>query len=364
VGWSLDDGSARSSVLYGLDATGNLTFPAAPGGSATLSMSNAELPNGDIVSGNWPITIGIGLLQVAVPQEPAVATRTVLVQDPSGVPVAGASVSVTGLSTQVEVGGFSFTDASAMQTGVTDLNGQFSTTGFASGTPSATVVFDDGLITQQQTVPLTSSLTVVTLEYQPYVAPTISKSTATEGSVVSITLKAKSAPRASAVGVRTRASAPLRGVKVKAILAPGMKLGTCHSKLTGTTSSTGAVTLRLCASASGVVTFKAVGAYVRGGVQLRVKHGPPLAVPKVTASSPSLGKLQASWSKPTYLGGASSVSYKVVVTATGHSTITKSTTNRSISLSRLAHATRYTVTIYAVTKYGKSLARFVSVGVA
>jgi hypothetical protein len=365
MSWALDNGSAHSSVSYGLNAAGDIIFPAAPGGSAMLSMSDAQLPNGDLVSGAWPITIGIGHLNMVAPQEPAVMSRTVLVQDPTGVPVSGASVSIIGLGPKTKVGKFTFTDNGAMPTGFTDLNGQFSATGFAGGTPSATVVFDDGVITQQQTVSLVSPLTVVTLAYQPYVAPTITSSTATEGSVVFVTLKATSAPKTSATGnMHTDASAPLKGVEIKAFLAPGMSVGTCHAKLTGTTSSAGSVTLRLCASASGLVTFKAVGAYVRGGVHLRVKHGPPLAVTKLTASSPWLGKLQASWAEPTYLGGASAVSYKVVVTASGHSTITRSTTTRTINLAGLAHATRYTVTIYAATTYGKSLAMSVRVGVA
>ena len=364
MSWSLDDGSAHSSASYGLDSAGIVTFPAAPGGLATLSMTDAQLSNGDQVSGSWSVTFGIGPLHLVAAQEPVVVSRAVLVQDPSSVAVAGASVSISALSSQTNSAGFSFTAIGAASSGVTGLDGRFSDSGFTTGTPSATVIFDDGVITQSQTLSLTSPLTVVTLAYQPYVVPKISTASATSGAGVSVTLTATSAVGAAKYGLRAHKAAPLAGVQIHAILAAGMKVGGCHAKLMGTTSGAGTVTLRLCATASGLVTFKAVGAYVRGGVKLFVKYGPPLAVRQLSSASPSLGTIQSSWVKPIYLGGASKLTYKIVIHASGQSTITKSTSTTSISVSGLAHATRYTVTVYAVTKYGESLADTVSVGVA
>jgi hypothetical protein len=70
------------------------------------------------------------------------------------------------------------------------------------------------------------------------------------------------------------------------------------------------------------------------------------------------------WAQPSYVGGASTVSYKVVLSAKGQPTVTTLETAKAVTVTGLHQAVRYAVSVFAVTKYGTSVATVTKVGVA
>jgi hypothetical protein len=53
-----------------------------------------------------------------------------------------------------------------------------------------------------------------------------------------------------------------------------------------------------------------------------------------------------------------------VLSAAGHKTVTKTVDTTSATITGAAHATRYTVAVYAATRYGTSVAAMTTVAVA
>jgi hypothetical protein len=147
---------------------------------------------------------------------------------------------------------------------------------------------------------------------------------------------------------------------VRLIAPAGAKSATCGSSrsrslLQGVTDANGKVKLKICATQSGKYTFVADGALAMGSITLHVAKAKPMAVKSLKLTSSAPGALAASWSAPEYLGGAKLNYYQVTLKPkAGGKSIVKKVTSRNLKLTGLAHATEYSVSVVAVTKYGSS----------
>jgi len=367
---------ARSAVTYGLTADGIIDFPAAPAGAVTVTLTGGQLPDGTLVSGVWSATLGFTTNVLKLPVAPT-ATHRVHVTLPGGLPVSNAQVSVTGLVSTFRTGGFTFTRPSGGISGFTDTSGVVTATGFPSGPAEATVVYNDGVIVQTPPAfDASAADSYLELEYSPFVQAVTSSGTANSGAAVSVVLSAV-APTPGGAGIRPAAVAtrPQAGVAVTLLLPAGATKGTCGAKLTGRTAANGRVTLKVCATKSGVVRVKSAGAVAVGSFTLLVKGKPSLPPRSLSAKSKSVanaatsGSVSLSWAKPFFAGGALVTSYKVVLTAVGKPTVVKvlrvgARTPLKVTVTGLAHAKTYTVKLYAITKYGTSDAVVTTVPVA
>jgi Fibronectin type III domain len=376
ITWSA--ATAHSSVTYGLTADGVIDFPLAPAGAVTVSLTDGVMPDGSLVSGTWNATLGFDKDVLKLPLVSSGAHR-VHVTIPGGLPVGNASVSLTGLSSSKTVAGFSFRSPAGSLSGATDAAGLFTAYGYANGSVTATVVYDDGVITQTP-APFDASAadSSLELEFSPFVQASVASSTTTAGAAVPVVLSATAPtiPNPAAHGFHALKGQP--GVKVTLVLPAGAaaNVGTCKASLSGYTNSTGKVTLKVCASKSGVFRVKSAGAVPVGAFTLLVKGKPSLPPTALTAKSKTVGLISGqygtasvSWAKPFFTGGATVTKYTVTLSRAGAPTITKVVTVKAgtklaLNIGGLTHAKTYTVKVTATTKYGTSDAAVTKVAVA
>ena len=243
--------------------------------------------------------------------------------------------------------------------GQTNTMGRFVVKGFTNTVPTATVSYDDGVISQSQVVQLQKPLTTVELPYAPFVSAGTQEFTANENATVSIPVVVASVDGTSVLrGLRTVANKPVvlnKVVKVKVIPPKGATKGTCRGiQSTYTTTSKGKVSAKVCATLSGNYIIKSLTPGVRslGAVRINVKGAAPSGVQKLRGLSKQPGKLFLSWSAPKLMGGAKVTSYQVTYQTPGHKKSIRTVTTRSILLSDLSHAKKYVVTVRAKTKHG------------
>ena len=336
------------------------------------------MPDGSLVSGTWNATLGFDKDVLKLPVVSPGAHR-VHVTIPGGLPVGNASVSVAGLSSSKTVVGFSFRSPSGALSGTTDAAGLFTAYGYANGAVTATVVYDDGVITQTP-APFDASAadSSLELEFSPFVQASVASSTTTAGASVPVVLSATAPtiPNPAALGFHALKGQP--GVKVTLLLPAGAakNVGTCKAALSGYTNSTGKVTLKVCASKSGVFRVKSAGAVPVGAFTLLVKGNPSLSPSSLSAKSKTVGLISGqygtaslSWAKPFFTGGATVTKYTVTLSRAGAATITKVVTVKTgtklaLTVGGLTHAKTYTVKVTATTKYGTSDAAVTKVAVA
>jgi hypothetical protein len=79
----------------------------------------------------------------------------------------------------------------------------------------------------------------------------------------------------------------------------------------------------------------------------------PTAVTDVTATAKSGGKVLLAWKSPAFDGGSLIKKYKVVVVGDGK-TVTKYTTSRSLTLTKLKKNKKYVISISATNSLGYS----------
>ena len=356
ITWEMVPRTVWSSITYGLTSDGIIDFPSAPAGTVKVTLVNGQLPDGTFVSGRWTATLGFASTVLTLPSI-APGVRRVHVTLPGGLPVANVKVSVEGLEQSAAVGRFVFAPPSGSAIGFTDATGLFTASGFANGTVQATITYDDGIIGQQKTVNLTGADTRVQLEYAPFVSADAPTATGSAGAGVNVALTA-SVAGAAALSLTPKSGQP--GVNVTIIPPAGAAKGTCGYHLTGRTNARGKVTLRICATKSGVVRVKSAGALPVGSFTLLVRGRPSLPVRSVTAKSKSIGTISVSWARPFFTGGAPVLRYRVVVATPGKADVvrnvpvTSATTPLRRTVTSLLHAQRYVVSIYAITKYGVS----------
>jgi hypothetical protein len=374
VTWRMVDNSAWSSKVYGLTADGLIEFPYAAAGLANISLRNGVLADGTLVSGTWKTVIGYQTTTLESPRLSVLSKHLVHAVIPGGLPVANVKVTVKDedVSRQVVVDGFTFETDSVTTSGATDPNGDFLVVGYWEETPSANIVYDDGVITQQQDVPLTLAISRVELDYMPWATFDATVINGNEGVQTSVAISVSDidGDSMSSVinqGVRFIGPSNIRsiakpGVKVR-LVAPKGATGKCAvkgktEKLTGTSGKNGKVVLTICPSVSGEYKLLTTGAAPIGKVLLRVKGVPAMPVTAVSVASPSVGNARISWNPPSYLGGAAITSYTVVAKASGKTTITKvvNPSTRLVTLTGLENGTTYTISIVVKTKNGTSAA--------
>jgi len=361
----------RSSHTYGLTSTGEIQFPAAPAGSANVSLTNGVLPDGDYVSGTYPVILGLsGGATITLPAMPSIGSTLVNVEAPGGLNLPGAVVTVPGVTQSSVVDGTTFTTPQVSNAGTTDLDGNFTVRGFIAPGAQASVSYDDGVVTQTTVVPIIQPLTNVVFNNDPVIIPITAKSITTAGSVISVTLSASGIVNPSfahlllltgASAVKTRTA--MGGLRVQAVLPRSFK-SCIAQQLSGTTNAQGQVTLKFCATTTGLVWFRANGAYVAGAFNVFVKGTAPTAVLAPLASTPQLGHASLTWTVPAFNGGSPITKYVVTFSATGKRTVVVNATSTHINVGGLADATRYSVSIVAVNKSGTSPATSLKVSVA
>ena len=384
ITWEMNPRSAWSTKAYGLTADGVIDFPAAPAGNIRISLTNGQLPDGTSVSGSWEARIGFDELHLTIPTAP-ISSRIIKVTLPNGTGIGNVSVDAgdASLSSQRVIDGFTFSRKISSSTGLTNSSGNFRLTGFLdedwNSRPSVTATYDDGVITQQQSVTLEDE-TLIELDYLPWVEATSDTFSGAIGAAIPVTLAVDTAD--GFFNMR-----PLRNLASSSVgvslVAPGVKSGVAcgklgaKSQLSGRTNASGKVTLKVCGLKSGDYTLKTEGAVPVGTVRVHVVGAPSTPVTSVSARSTAAGQVRTSWNAPEYTGGAPVLQYKIQATATGSKTLTiinAAKLNKSGSVitpasavatfSGLTNATKYTVKIYAITKYGTSDPYIVSVPVA
>ena len=376
VSWAMANGGSRSSIVYGLLSDGTYTFPAAPGGIVNLTLTNAVMPDGAFVSGTFHGVLSSGtVLVIALPEEPSSAINSVQVVTPSGVPVWGAKVSITNLSSRVTVGDATFaipsqyspcassyyTYGCSLSNLQADINGTVTFWGYYGGSSDnwndgeteISVVYDDGVVTQTPpSVVPTSSNTVVTLEYEPYVASISTTVVAPSANVltgVTITLNAGAAP--AFAGIRSHVAGYLANRRVTAVLPAGYRA--CAGQIvTAVTNARGQAAFKVCATQTGQIKFKTPGVLIPGAVSFFIAGTASQPVRMLHGTTPARGSASLTWVAPSFSGGVPVLSYQITISAPGKKTVTASTTKLQFSVAGLVNATRYTVTVRAVTRLG------------
>jgi YVTN family beta-propeller protein len=382
ITWSASQ--VRSSVNYGLTSNGEINFPEAPATEATVTLTNGVMPDGSYVSGTYNVQLGFPINVIVLPPESSPSTTTINVAAPGGQGLPNATVSISGVSQSITVGNSTFTAPQVAPnstpscdsygycsngtydvSGSTDVYGNFVVSGYIPSGTQATVVYNDGVITQTLTPTVTEPTTAVVLPYSPVIAPVVSAVTTTAGALVSVTLNSNqgTSPSLRQSPKLIRPKTGTAGIAVRALLPAGFK--SCKSQvLSGITNSSGAVTLKFCATKTGTVLFKATGAYAAGAYRVFVKGNAPTAVLGALTSTPALGQAFVSWNAPVFNGGSAITKYVLTFTAQGKKTVTVTATRTSTTVQGLAHATNYSVSIIAFNKFGSSPAMKVKVSVA
>jgi hypothetical protein len=370
------NGGSRSSIIYGLLSNGTYTFPAAPGGIVNLTLTNAVMPDGAFVSGTFHGVLSSGtVLVIRLPAAPSSAINSVQVVTPGGVPVWGAKVSITYLSSRVTVGDATFaipsqyspcassyyTSGCSLTNQQPDINGTVTFWGYYGGSSDdwnddeteISVVYDDGVVTQTPpSVVPTSSNTVVTLEYEPYVASISTTVVAPAANVltgVTITLNAGAAP--SVAGIRSHVAGYLANRRVTAVLPAGYRA--CAGQIvTAVTNARGQAAFKICSTQTGQIKFKTPGVLIPGAVSFFIAGTAAQPVRSLHGTTPARGSASLTWVAPSFSGGVPVLSYQITIAAPGKKTVTASTTKLQLSVAGLSNATRYTVTVRAVTRLG------------
>jgi hypothetical protein len=389
ITWAMSNGAASSSKTYGLTDDGIIDFPLAPAGAVNVTVTGALTAEGATVSGIFNGHLGFTSTVLQLP-EVAIAARTVTVELPNGLPVPGVAVGLNpdegqyqdsdclewaygdldandfclddsygppsrtgGFAFSKTVEGFTFTVPKVAQT-LTDANGKVVLSGFTNGQPRVDVSYDDGIITQAKSVVLRNAETIVQLDYMPWVE--VSADSLAAGLGAAVTIPVEVATGDAEIASRSRLARANQGIKVTVLPPAGAGKGTCKATLSAATNRAGKASLTVCATKSGVYRFKTEGAAAVDGVLIKVKGAAPMSPTAVTVRSLSVGTVKASWNPPAYGGGFTITNYVITATAKGKPTVTKTVagTVKSVSLTGLANATKYTVKIQAKTVKGLS----------
>ena len=410
ITWRMVDNSAWSSKTYGLTDAGVNYFPSVPAGQVDVTVKDALTADGALVSGSWRTTLGFDNTVLRLPPTD-VSAHTVHVVLPNGLPVIGAQVSIpeatpiygahgclstkiiqvwtvtsyidsnghyvngghyvdktvcaeyrkpitgytggTNIAASQVVNGFSFVSQVGPYSGTTDINGDFTVYGFLPDNTQATVIYDDTVITQQQVVNINQANTRVELDYMPWVAVDTPVVTVDPNQLAPIDVSINDA---TIGGAFFHASAAKSPVKITIVPPKGAPAGKCKATLTGFTNSKGKLTLKVCATKSGIYTIKSAGAASVKTIRVQVKGSAPMPVQNVVAKSPNLGLAKITWAPPVFDGKSPIKTYTVTATAKGKRTVTKviAASSKLLTLTGLSNATTYIISVTATSAKGTS----------
>lgn len=359
VTWQTADGDFRSSQPYGLTANGVVDLQRTPAQSGVVRLVGGTLPNGAKVTGQWAVRFRAGGLVLVTPPPPSTGTKTVRTLLPNGESVAGSQITVSGLSAETHLSGFTFDAPPGARSGTTDGSGFFMASGYPSGAPSATAVYDDGVLWQRvRDVPLAQDSTDIAFQEMPWleVGQETMSADANDTVGVQIVVTPAGFSGRTELGSRgTAASRSVAGVRVRIAPPAGANQSACQAKLSGLTDQRGRVTLRVCATKSGVYRIRGEGAAATSWLMLKVRGAAPLPPTSVSGISPRLGAAKIAWNVPLFAGGATISSYKVKLVGGGKTVVkTVSGARRSVIWTGLRHAVTYSASVVAVTRFGAS----------
>lgn len=250
-------------------------------------------------------------------------------------------------------------EGKVVASGKTNAMGRFVVKGFTNTVPTATISYDDGVISQSETVQLQAPLTRVELSYAPFLSAGSAEydSSLTDPAIIPVAVaEIVDSQRMSLLALK-RQSAQVRPQKARfKIIAPaGSKKATCKKTSSSfSTGSNGKTTIKVCASVSGNYLIKSLtpGVQSLGAFLIRVKGAPPMAVRKLVGKSKKPGSIALKWTAPKYSGGSKVISYEVTVKKGGRIVLKRTFTKASGTIDGLDHAKRYEVSVVAVTKFG------------
>jgi hypothetical protein len=349
VTWRKRDGSFESALDYGLTVDGRATFPFIPAGPVDVTLRDVQLLGGAIANYEATTTIGFSTDSViTLPPEPSQSTHTVRVALPNGLPVVGATVSVTDLSSSASVDGALFTSPETVTGGVTNEYGEVYLSGYSSDESRVLVEYNDGILIQRASGPLGDGDAEFVLEDMPWVETPVITTEPVAGSLVTLTLKTSGSVSADGRSTHSAVGATV------SIAPPAGAAQKCKgARLSATVGANGIATLTVCATKSGRYLIRGAGVVSTGAVSLQVKGAAPLPVVNARAVSPSHGNVTVSWSAPSYSGGNPVTKYTVTLKK-GKKTLTKTVTGTSALFTKMPGATKWTVTVIATSKFGSS----------
>jgi len=362
--FSMKSGSGKSASALGLTSTGALSFAGAPAGSAMLKIVGAKLASGVYVSGTTEVVFGAGTATIRLPEHSPAKTTFKPKMNFDEVNVAGVTIAPAisfrrreannEFIFEVRWSGNPKGYESFRISGITNDLGVYEVGGFIGniGEPTVTATYDAHRwqYPMERTFTISNSFMIMPINFVPVIKADTPVVTGSVGTAVKVSLTM------DAFG----SNDSINGLQVKLIAPAGAKTTNCgvagnKAVLQGQTDSNGTVKLKICATQSGKYTFEADGALAMGSITLHVAKAKPMAVKSLTLTSSSPGALAASWAAPEYLGGAKLNYYQVTLKPkAGGKSIVKKVTSRSLKFSGLAHATEYSVSVVAVTKYGSS----------
>lgn len=337
ITWATSTGSFESARDYGLTVDGTVTFPVAPAGEVDVQLSNVVVGGGATVSWSTVAMFGQGRSpRIELPAEPSRSSHTVRVTLPNGLPVMGATVSVSSLEGRAEVDGAEFTTPSVVTEGVTNEFGEVTLSGYSDESTEVQVEYNDGVLIQR----LDGLLGLGDAEFQFQEMPWIeTPDVITEEDTTTL------------VSIPVVSSTPSATVSVKAPVAAPQK---CAGKrLSARTGSDGRATLKVCASASGRFTITGKGAVSTGVVNIHLRDSAALAVRNMTAVSPKHGTIAVAWNAPAWNGGRSIAAYRVTLTKPDGTQITKRVTTNRASFAGVKGAKTYRVSVVPITSVGE-----------
>jgi hypothetical protein len=349
VTWRKPDGSFQSALDYGLTVDGQATFPYIPAGPVDVTLRDVQLLGGAIANYQATTVIGFATAStITLPAEPSESQHVVSVVLANGLPIVGATVTVTNLEQSAYVDGAQFMTPEVVSEGVTNEYGEVYVSGYSSDDTTVFVEYNDGILIQRASGPLGERDAEFVLEEMPWIETPVVTTEPTAGSLVTLTLKANGASTAIQRSGRAAVGATV------SIAAPAGAKNQCRgSQLSSTVDANGFATLKVCATQSGRYVIRGKGVISTGAVALNVRGSAPLAVANARAVSPSHGNVTVSWQAPRFNGGTPVSKYTVTLKK-GKKTLAKVVTGTSAQFTKLPGTSKWSVTVTATSRSGTS----------
>jgi alpha-tubulin suppressor-like RCC1 family protein len=347
-------GSARGAVAF------ERVYPKA----SWIIVNNAVAARDVLVSGWWVTAVGAGSQSLNLPvATPQVSNYTVRVVLPNGIPVPNATVEITGLSSVINTGDFTFTHQKSVTRGVTDPTGRVRVSGFVTGTVQATVIFEDPYLTQTKYgVAITGASQDIELDYMPFIQTPSARLQANSGALVTIPITYSDPSVVSASVATASLIDQFFGIASidgdVSVTPPAGAPQNCGGAVLSAPIVNGTATLKVCASGSGEYVLSANGAVSLGAVSIEAAGAAPSIVPSLSLASNSDNSVTANWGAPEFDGGTAITGYRIDAVSGDRVmswTLTDSATiqNRQATLTGLSSDLEWTVSVSALNTFGQ-----------